>query len=152
MAVFECLCYWSQQQKILFWLSSIEENSEISHWSQNWPLRYRILDRSKWRHLVVNGHRIFLLKEGRVPDMPTRFLSLSNKILRLIVSKAALKSSSTSIQHMPASLLIKMSLVNLRKPVSVLWCWRTPDWKVSNMLFFHCSNELLSHNLKVNLK
>lgn len=71
-----------------------------------------------------------------VPDMPTQWISLFKRIPWSVVSKAALKSSSTLIEHMPQSAFIKRSLVTLRRAVSVLWyCWN-PVLNFSKIMLF----------------
>ena len=70
-----------------------------------------------------------------VPDMPTECCSRVIRIVWSIVSKAAVRSSSTRIEQYPESAAIRRSLTTFRRAVSVLCSARKPDWNFSKRKF-----------------
>ena len=79
----------------------------------------------------LRSERYDLIQERAVPDKPRAEWRREMSMEWLMVSKAALRSRRMRMEREPESAERRMSLVTLRRAVSVLWSERKPDWKVS---------------------
>lgn len=77
-----------------------------------------------------------------IPEMLTQCVKRSRRSVWSTVSKAELRSRRIKIEHLPTS-TVQKSFVTLGIAVSVLWCFRNPDWNFSKILFWFTRDRIL---------
>ncbi len=98
---------------------------EVLHLGQGRLLSYT--------HIITSPFKVWPEPVENHPRKPTQFSSLSRSMLWSTVSNTVLRSSSTSTDIFSEFKWI--SFIILMSTVSVLWCTRKPDLKLSRYTF-----------------
>ena len=111
------------------------------YWAQDRTLRNPVMKRLLLRDPTVDADRLESIRQIRLKnhsktllDMPNMSCKRVRRMLWSNVSNAADRSSKVRMETRPSSALPRRRFVTSRRAVSVLWCARYADWKISERL------------------